>query len=796
MKVLYSWLRDFAPIELDPVALGDVMSDLGMAVEEMDVLGEGLDGIVVAEVLDLRPHPNADRMQLVDVDAGDGEALQVCCGAFNMAVGDLVPLATVGTSMPNGMEIKRAKKRGEWSNGMLCSPPELNLPGDPSGILLLPEQLAPGTPLTEALGIQSDVLYDLEINPNRPDAMSVAGVARDVAARLGLPFALPAPAIQATGPDTSELVTVEILDPDRCGRFTARVLQGVTVGPSDPLVANRLTLLGMRPINNVVDASNYLMLELGQPSHPYDLATLGRADGGLPGFRVRRARDGETLTTLDDVERTVTEADLLICDAADVPVGIAGIMGGADSEISDATTEVVVEMAWFERMPIAKSSRRLGLRSEASARFERGVDPFGIDLAQDRFVDLLGGVGGGSVTTVTKGLVDERGHLPDRTPIEVRPARVNAILGSDLSPEEMKQLLDPIGFTTELAPDGASMRVALPAYRLDSDEEIDVVEEVGRMYGYARLGKTMPVSSLSGHLTRRQLERRHLRTLLTGLGCAEAAPMPFLAPGDLERAGLPGDGITITNPLVAEESVLRTSLLPGLLKAVRHNVSHRNDGIALFEVGHVFKRPADPDAELPDERETFAVIVAGADATAAVEAWRTVCDGLSVPGADVANAEMPGLHPTRSGVARVEGQPVGAVGEVDPEVLAAYDIPGRVAWLEVDLDRFLAHPHGEPTYVPVSRFPSSDIDLAFEVAEGTSATDVATAIAGAAGDLLGWVRLFDTYRGAGVSDGHRSLTYRIRLQARDRTLTDGEVGEVRQAIIDAVQSRHPAHLRG
>jgi phenylalanyl-tRNA synthetase beta chain len=796
MKVLYSWLRDFAPIDADPVALGDVMSDLGMAVEEMDVLGEGLDGIVVSEVLDLRPHPNADRMQLVDVDAGDGEALQVCCGAFNMAVGDLVPLATVGTSMPNGMEIKRAKKRGEWSNGMLCSPPELNLPGDPAGILVLPGQLAPGTPLTEALGIQSDVLYDLEINPNRPDAMSVAGVARDVAARMGLPFQLPSPTVQATGPATSDLVTVEILDPDRCGRFTARVLQGVTVGSSDPVIANRLTLLGMRPINNVVDASNYLMLELGQPSHPYDLATLGRAEGGRPGFRVRRARDGETLTTLDDVERTVTDADLLICDAADVPVGIAGIMGGADSEISAATTDVVVEMAWFERMPIAKSSRRLGLRSEASARFERGVDPNGCDLAQDRFVDLLGGVDGGSVGAVTEGLVDARGDLPDRTPIEVRPSRVNGLLGSDLSAEEMKQLLDPIGFTTELGAAGEPMRVALPSYRLDSEEEVDVVEEVGRMYGYSRLGKTMPVSSLSGHLTRRQLERRRLRTLLTGLGCAEATPMPFLAPGDLERAGLPGDGITIANPLVAEESVLRTSLLPGLLKAVRHNVSHRNDGIALFEVGHVFKRPADPDAELPDERETFAVIIAGADATAAVEAWRTVCDGLSVPGADVANAEMPGLHPTRSGVTRIEGEAVGAVGEVDPEVLAAYDIPGRVAWLEVDLDRFLAHPHGEPSYVPVSRFPSSDIDLAFEVAEGTSATDVAKAIEQAAGDLLGWVRLFDTYRGVGVRDGHRSLTFRIRLQARDRTLTDGEVGDVRQAIIDAVGSRFPAHLRG
>jgi len=791
MKVLLSWLRDFAPIELDAVALGDVMSDLGMAVEEMDVLGEGLDGIVVAKVLDLRPHPDADKIQLVDVDAGDGEALQICCGAFNMAVGDLVPLATIGTTMPNGLEIARRKLRGEWSNGMLCSPPELNLPGDPSGILLLPPDLAPGTALTEALGITADVLYDLEINPNRPDAMSVAGVARDVAARLGLPFALPAPRLTTDGTPVAELVTVEILDPDRCGRFTARVLRGITVGPSDPLIANRLTLLGMRSINNVVDASNYVMLELGQPSHPYDLSTLGAGADGLPGFRVRVAREGETITTLDEVERALTPADLLICDAGDVPVGIAGIMGGADTEISDTTTDVVVEMAWFERMPLARSSRRLGLRSEASARFERGVDPEGIALAQNRFVELLGASAG----SIAYGLVDVRGRLPDRSPITVRPERVNAILGSDLEAREMKALLDPIGFTTEIFGDG-TMQVELPSFRLDSEVEIDVIEEVGRMFGYSRLGKTMPVSTLSGHLTRRQQERRRLRSLLAGLGCAEATPMPFLAPGDLERAGLPGDGITITNPLVAEESVLRTSLLPGLLKAVRHNVSHRNEDIALFEVGHVFKRPADPDAELPDERESFAVIVHGADATVAVQAWRTVCDGLGVPGADVANAEMAAMHPTRSGVARVEGEPVGTLGEVDPEVLAAYDIPGRVAWLEVDLDRFLAHPHGEPTYQPVSRFPSSDVDLAFEVAEGISATDLAAAIEGAAGSLLGWVRLFDTYRGQGVRDGHRSLTYRVRLQAVDRTLTDREVGEVRQAIIEAVEKRFPAHLRG
>ncbi|WP_436796158.1 phenylalanine--tRNA ligase subunit beta [Actinospongicola halichondriae] len=787
MKVLLSWLREFTPIpdSMDPSELGLVMGDLGMAVEEMDVLGEGLDGIVVARVLDLRVHPDADRVQLVDVDAGDGQPLQIACGAFNMAVGDLVPLATIGTTMPNGMEIGRRKLRGEWSNGMLCSPSELNLPGEPSGILVLPESLTPGVPLTEALGIEADVLYDLEINPNRPDAMSVAGVARDLAARLGLPFTLPSPTVPSGPHKAADLVSVEIDDPERCGRFTARVLEGVTVRPSDPKIANRLTLLGMRPINNIVDVSNYVMLELGRPSHPYDLATLaGRS------FRVRRAAEGETLTTLDDVERTLSDADLLICDGDDSPIGLAGIMGGADTEISETTTDVVVEMAWFERMPVARTARRLGLRSEASARFERGCDFEDMALAHDRFIELLGDAAG----TVADGMVDVTGALPDRSPIAVRPERVNAMLGADLTPDEMKALLDPIGFTTEV--EGDSLRVSLPSYRLDSDTEIDVVEEVGRMYGYSRLGKTMPVSTLSGGLTARQKERRALRAILTGLGCSEATPMPFLAPGDLERAGLPGDGISITNPLVAEESVLRTSLLPGLLKAVRHNVSHRNEGIALFEIGHVFRRPADPDAELPDEREVFAAIVVGADANDAVAIWRTVCDGLAVPGYDVANAEMPAMHPTRSGVARVEGEVVGSIGEVDPDVLAAYDISFRAAWIEIDVERFLSHPHGAPVYEPVSRFPSSDIDLAFEVVEGASATAIADTIGASAGELLGYVRLFDVYRGDGVADGARSLTYRIRLQATDRTLTDSEVGEVRTAIIEAVQSAHPAELRG
>ncbi|HEX8804214.1 MAG TPA: phenylalanine--tRNA ligase subunit beta, partial [Acidimicrobiales bacterium] len=384
MKVLLSWLRDFAPIEGDPVTIGEQLSDLGTPVEELDVLGEGLAGIVVARVLATRPHPDADRIHLVDVDAGDGQARQIACGAFNMAVGDLVPLATVGTRMPDGREIGRRKMRGEWSNGMLCSAAELGLGHDHAGILVLPEGLEVGADFAAAMGIEADVLYDLEVNPNRPDAMSVAGVARDLAARQRVPFAPPRPVVEELPADRIRDVTVEILDPDLCGRFNARVVRGVTVGPSDPAVARRLTLMGMRPINNVVDASNYVMLELGQPNHAYDLAKVAG-----PGFRVRRARPGEPLVTLDGVERRLSADDLLICDAADAPVGVAGVMGGAESEIDETTTDVVVEMAWFKPIAIAKTSRRLKLRSEASARFEKGCDPEVVELAQARFAELL-----------------------------------------------------------------------------------------------------------------------------------------------------------------------------------------------------------------------------------------------------------------------------------------------------------------------------------------------------------------------------------------------------------------------
>jgi phenylalanyl-tRNA synthetase beta chain len=785
MKVLLSWLRDFAPFEGDPVALGEVMSDLGMAVEDLVRTGEGLDGIVVARVLETRPIEGANKIHLVVVDAGDGQPLEVGCGAFNMAVGDLVPLATVGTVMPNGMEIGRRKMAGVVSNGMLCSSRELGLGDEHGGILILPLHLQPGTPIREALGIERDVLYDLEINPNRPDAMSIAGVARDLAARLRLPFALPEVAVDTLAADAIERVSVEILDPDLCGRFEARVLRGVQVGPGDPVIAARLAALGMRSISNVVDVSNYVMLELGQPNHPYDLAKVAG-----PGFRVRRALDGEQLTTLDDVTRTLTPADLLICDAADQPVGLAGIMGGGNSEIDERTTDVLLEMAWFHPIGIVKSSRRLKLASEASARFVKGTDPEVLDLAFRRFAQLLGPSG----ARLEAGRAVADGHLPALRPVvRVRTERVGALLGQDLGAARIAELLDPIGFAT--APAGGDLDVTIPPWRYDSATEIDVIEEVARHHGSSALGTTVPKGETTGGLTPRQHERRALRRLLTGRGLTEAMPLPFLAPGELSRCGLPDDGITIANPLVAEQSVLRTSLLPGLVGAVSYNWSHRNHGVALWEIGHVFRRAADPAAELPDEREVLGAVLAGQDATAAVALWRAVAEQLGV-GHRLENAELAGLHPTRGARIWVDGTEVGQVGEVDPAVLEAHGIGERAGYLEVDLDTVLGLPHGAGDYRPFSAYPSSDIDLAFEVADDVPANVVEDAIRAAGGELLWSVELFDVYRGTGVAEGARSLAFRLRLQAADRTLTDADVAAVRQQVIDAVQSGTGAILRG
>ncbi len=786
MKVLLTWLREFAPIEGDPTELGEAMSSLGMAVESMETF-DFMDGLVVARVLDLRSHPSADRIQLVDVDAGDGEPLQICCGAFNMAVGDLVPLATLGSTMPNGMEIARRRMRGEWSNGMLCSAAEIGLGSDAAGIMVLPEGLTPGTPVAEALGLADEVLWDLEINPNRPDAMSVIGVARDLAAHLGVPFSVPRWVVPETGESVSEVASVEISAPELCGRFVARVLRDVTVGSSPTWMQTRLSLCGMRPINSVVDVSNYVMLELGIPNHTYDL---NRVPGGHLG--VRWAREGERIVTLDGVERDLGPTDGVIVDADDTPIGIAGVMGGASTEIGPGTTDVLLEAAWWNQRAIAETSARLGLRSEASARFERGADWAINDLATDRFCHLMSEMG----ATVTRGHIDVFGVIPERPRVTVRVNRVNAMLGTTLDGERIRGLLEPIGFEFEPGSPADAPVVVVPSFRPDTTTEIDVIEEIARHHGYDRIETTVPRSPVAGHLTGYQQDRRRARRLLVGAGLTEAMPLPFLAPGDVTRAGLRVESpVTLANPLAAEESVLRPSLLPGILNAIAYNESHRNPSVEFFEIGTVFSAPA-PGEIVPTENEHLAVALAGREAPGAKEYWDLLVAAFDAPGATLRNQDdLPGLHPTRGGVVSVGDSTVGVVGEVDPGVLEAWGIPERVAWLEIDLGAFLRSEHGAHRYRPVSVYPSSDIDLAFVVPDDRQASEVEEVLRDAAGPELARLVLFDVYRGEGVEPGSRSLAYSLRLQAPDRTLTDEDVALIRARCIEAVEDRLGGHLR-
>jgi phenylalanyl-tRNA synthetase beta chain len=785
MKVLLSWLNELAPVGDDVTALADTMNDLGLAVDGIETFGAPIDGVVVAKVLALRRHPDADRMQLVDVDTGDGQSLQICCGAFNMAVGDLVPLATVGTVMPDGRAINRAKKRGEWSNGMLCSPAELGLSSDAEGIAVLPSGLDLGVPVFDALGVSPDVVFDLDLTRNRPDAYSHLGVARDLAAHLHVPFA-PSLGTTVEVDGTSEGITVALDKRSACGRFTAHLITGVNVTESPRWLAERLSRAGMRPINNIVDVSNYVMLEMGRPNHTYDMAKL---EGG--GFRVRNAHAAETVETLDGVTRVLTTDDVAICDGNDVVIGIGGIMGGASTEIDDNTTAVALEMAWFEPSAIASSGARLGLRSEASMRFERGCDTDDMAVGARRFVELL------RLTCPDARLhemVDAVGSLPPRPAIAVRTSRVNALLGTELDSATIKDLLDPIGFATEIGTDGV-LQVQLPTWRYDATAEVDVIEEVARHYGYGRIAKTVPKSTVFGGLTALQRDRRLVRQVLVGLGITEAMPNPFLAPGDLERAGLPGTAITITNPLDADESVLRTSLLPGLLKAIAYNASHRRLGARFFEIGHTYGVPDEP-ASLPDEREIVAIALAATPAPGAVAVLDELVAALAINGLRLTPTARPGLHPSRTAAVIVDGDEVGVVGEVDPDVAAAYSITERVAWLAIDLPALLAYPHGLRAYRKISRFPSSDIDLAFVVDDSVAAFDIETTMREAAGDLLIDLRLFDVFRGPSVPEGARSLAYALRLQSNERTLTDGEVAAVRKEIVDEVTRRHGARLRG
>ncbi len=771
MKVLLSILREMADIPTDPTVVAAAMDSLGMAVESVDVTGRPVDGVVTAKILRTEKHPDAAKVTRCWVDAGDGVERHVWCGATNMGPGDVVPLATLGTVMPDGREISRRGILGIESEGMLCSPVEIGIAQDSDGLLILDPSTPLGRDPFEVLGIEHDVVFDLDLTRNRPDCWGHMGVARDLAAHFKAQ--LRGPRLGPLAGDVSTAVPVRIDAPDACGMFSVWSVTGVKVTASPAWVVRRLGLLGMRSINNVVDASNLTMLETNQPNHAYDASV-------VTSFVIRTATPGESITTLDGVERRLDPDDLLVCDGVTgEPVGIAGVMGDAHSEITQATTAISLEIAWFAPDPVRFAAQRHGLRTEASIRFERGVDTHGQETAARRFLEILRETCPEAALHASA-TIETTSGLPVAPSISFTAAHASRVLGVSVATETVREVLASIGFTVE---GDETLSVVPPSWRPDCTIAADLVEEVARHIGYDTVGKTMPKSPVHGRLSPFQIRRRVVRQVMSGLGVDEAMPSPFLAPGDLQRVGLDEDGtLRLANPLVAEESVLRTSLRPGLLSAVQKNLAHRLERVSLFEIGRVYPRGSGP---LPDECEWLCVVVAGGEVETAVEQWVTLADALSV-GALVDQARVPaGFHAGRSASLTRGKRVIGNVGQIDPVVLHRLGIGVPVSCLEVDLSVVLAENPKPAVARDVNRLPSSDLDLSFVAADSLAAQDLSRSLRQAAGKTLVSLVLFDVYRGEHVGEGRRSLTFRLRLQGASATLTDAEIAGVRDACVSA-----------
>ncbi|MEX1142157.1 MAG: phenylalanine--tRNA ligase subunit beta [Thermoleophilaceae bacterium] len=835
MRVPLAWLRAYCDPGLTAAQVADRLDLTGTELERIEQVGVGApDGFVVGRVLSAEQHPNADRLKVCEVDDGSGEPRTIVCGAPNVAAGQAVPVALPGAAMPDGTRLGEAKLRGVESSGMILAEDELGIGEQHSGIVVLDgDRLAPGTPLAEVLPIADEVL-ELEITPNRPDCLSVYGIAREVHAATGAPLAEdPSDAdAEAAGDDAVEdHAAVEIADPDVCLRFTARVFEDVTIGPSPLWLKQRLIAAGQRPISNVVDVTNYVMLLTGQPLHAFDL---DRVRGAR--IVVRRAGNGEKMTTLDDVERIFDPSMALVCDA-EGPSGIAGIMGGQVSEVSDGTTRVLMEAATWVGPNVLKTSKALGLRSEASTRFEKQLHPEQAMVAQRLAARLMVELCG---ARLVPGTIDAYPAPAEPRTIALDLGRVERLLGTRIPDEDVARILATLGFETSaraadrgaphVGADAAgaaggerALTVTVPYWRdADVQREADLIEEIARVYGLDKLPTTLPARERAvGRLTHGQALRRRLEDALRDRGLDEVVGWSFTAPEALERLRL-GDepALRLTNPLSEDQSVMRPLLLPGLLDAARHNAAHGAPGVALFESAHVYRPDGPLDAPEGSPRGATPAAershVAGLLTQSAPATWRSPAGpadfyagkGLvealtAVAGVDLVAkpGSEPFLHPGRACrvlvAARGASDPVeiGWIGELHPLVARAWDLAGAVAF-ELDADALAEVTAGDvATFDDVTSFPAVLQDIAVVAPVDVAAAAVEAAVREGGGELLTSVGVFDVYEGEQVGEGNRSLALRLEFQAPDRTLTEDEVAD-RRGAIEAALGEIGGRIRG
>jgi phenylalanyl-tRNA synthetase beta chain len=834
-----SWLRDYVDIEISPEQLAERLTMLGIEVGSVERWGSDWRNVVVGELLSVEKHPRADRLWLTTVTIGKGEPLEIVCGATNIAPGQRVPVALPGAVLPGDRRIERTEKKGVVSNGMLCSGDELNLTSDADGILILPPDATLGLPLADLYG---DVVLDVDVKPNRGDLLSLVGLAREVAAITGAAVRFPDTAPSEEGHTIGERLAVDVREPDLCTRFVGRWVSGVQVRPAPDRVQMRLRAAGMRPVSNVVDASNYVMLELGKPTHAFDAARVGES-GSRRQLIVRRAAEGERLETLDHVDRLLDQDTLVIADPTG-PLAIAGIIGGASSEVSDTTTEVIVESAIFDPITIRRTGQRYGLRSEASMRFEKGQEHRLARLGADRTACLVAEWSGGSVA---RGRSDSAPGEPPPSRVAFRPARVNRLLGTSLSPAQQRDLLRHVGVETETAPPGTSVVISgepmplstegtsdalvavVPTWRADIGIEGDVAEEVARIHGYELIPSILPHTPMPAYRHQPLVERDKLRETLAGAGLSEVVTHALVSPRLAERfrwesvglhveGGSPEAGrpIAVTNPLSIEHSVLRPSLVGSLVEVVATNRRHGSDDVAIFEIGKGYGYEAGLRSAPGVVREWWRLGLAGSG-SAAPTSWNQparpydmddakgaielVCErlGFQPPVYEPLHGE-PLLHPGRAASARAyDGDHIvlaGWVGELHPTVAEDWDLRGaRVVVAELDIAGLSGGRSHTVAAAPPPRHPSAERDLAVVVAANQPAADIATAIRLNGGPALVSVSLFDIYRGAPLAANEKSLAFRLTFRAADRTLAESEVDAAIQAIASTIQNDLGGRIR-
>lgn len=803
MLVSLKWLKDYVDIDLSPVELADRLTMCGLEVDAVHETGPAFSGVVVAKILSVKPHPNADKCFLCEVTTGDATH-RIVCGVGNICSGDMVPLAKTGATIPGGYIIKSSKIHGEVSEGMLCSEEELGIGGDASGIMILSDGLSAGRDLADILDLK-DTVFDIGITPNRSDCLSIIGIAREIAAITGAKLRYPPIRMCESEGDINRMTSIEILDPDLCPRYSARIIKNVKIAPSPLWMRQRLEAVGIRAINNVVDITNFVMMEWGQPLHAFDFRFL--EEGRIV---VRRSCEGEKFISLDEKERILKPDTLMICDGVK-PVAIAGIMGGMNSEVKADTETIFLESAYFNPSSIRKSSKWLGMNTDAAFRFGRGVDPDGAVRASDRAARLMTELAGG---IVFGGCIDQYpATIQTAADIPLRAKRVNDILGTNIEDDEIVSILKRIEMNVHINVDGR-YRVTPPTYRVDITREIDLIEEVARLYGYDRIPVTLPnisVTTSAGDL-RGILEDR-IRGALKGSGYSEIITYSFISPGSVTVLGLKENDernnlVKIRNPMTEDQAVMRSTLVCGLLETMKKNVCSGCFSLRLFEMGRTFIHRE--EGALPIEKNSLGCLITGMrnddiwspreatgdfyDLKGCVE---NIFDDLRMSGIRfVSGHEESLLHPGKSCVIFAGDQMLGFLGEIHPNILLRMDLKIPAIVFEMDMDVLAACYSGKIIHHNSPKYPSITRDVAFLVKQSLEAEEMLLLARSANKELLEKVILFDVYSGEGVPSGMKSVGLRFSYRAADRTLTDDEVSDVHGAIVKRVVDVTGAKIRG